>query len=279
MTSAPHAQGHAGRGRAHAAAAYDHHFGRRYAYYARQQLADTTARFGEIVCANLQRHLARNLAHGRKHRQRAVRGLHRLSGNAVHPLLQQHPRQVCLCSQVKEAEEVQSGPEIRILLGQRLLYLDHQPCPLPDLCGALNNLHALRLEAGVFMAGALARAGLEQHRVAALDQQAAYAGCEPHAILLIHHFLGHPNNHGVSTQLECAADSILLDGIAQRTLQLELGEREQIPVRVLEPGHLCAARHAPDTIFVLRKKLVALKDHVLLGETTYSGANVLHSPP
>ena len=64
-----------------------------------------------------------------------------------------------------------------------------------------------------------------------------------------------------------------------RTLLNELGERQDIAVRVGEPGHLVSAGSGPDTVAVLVHPVIAQEDHTPGGQAPDGGRDVSDPPP
>lgn len=67
--------------------------------------------------------------------------------------------------------------------------------------------------------------------------------------------------------------------VTSRTALNELGDRQDIAVRVGEPGHFAAARSGPDAVAVLVHRVVAQEDHAPGGQTPDGGRDIGHPPP
>ena len=104
----------------------DHHFGGRHAGHAAQQHAHAALLLLEAVRADLDRHAARDLAHGRQQRQTTARVRHGLVSDRGNALARQSLRLRLVGGEVQIGEEHLAVAQQRDLLRLRLLHLDHE---------------------------------------------------------------------------------------------------------------------------------------------------------
>ena len=191
-----HANGHAGCVGAHHAAAQDRHVGRRHAGDAAEQHTAPALLLLEAVGTGLDRHAARDLAHGREQRQAAARvgdGLVR-DGDAAG--FDQSVGLGGICREVEISEEHLVGPQHGALGRLRLFHLhDH-------LGGAENLSHVGRhLGAGALVVlveepDLRACVLFDHDPVAVLHELAHAGGRDADAVLVDLGLLGNADEHG-----------------------------------------------------------------------------------
>ena len=182
--------------RAHDTAAQDDHIGRRHAGDAAEQHAAAALLLLEAVGTGLNRHAARDLAHGREQRQAAPRVGHGLVGNCDAAGFDQSIGLGGIGREVEIGEEHLVGPQHGALGRLRLLHLhDH-------LGGAENLSHVGRhLGAGALVVlveepNLRACVLFDHDPMAVLHELAHASGRDADTVLVDLGLLGNADEHG-----------------------------------------------------------------------------------
>ena len=170
------------RARAGDAGAEDDDLRRTYAGDAREQDAATAVGRLQTPRARLHRELARDLAHRREQRQRAVVELDRLVGDGAHAALDEHARQRLVGGEVEIREEDELRAHMAELFAARLFHHEHELRRPRDVGGA--EMRARGDVGGVVDAAAASGAALDDHLVAVRNERCRAARRERDAILV-----------------------------------------------------------------------------------------------
>ena len=167
---------------------------------AAHQHAAAAALAHQVVRADLRREPAGDLGHRREQRQRAVGQLHGLVGDAGRAGGEQRVGAGLVGGQVQVGEQHLVLAHAVVLLGDRLLDLEHQVAGGPHVVGGVEDLRAggdvvlvrdRRADAGV---------ALDEHLVAVADQLVHAGRGDRHPVLVVLDLAGDADLHG------CLAD-------------------------------------------------------------------------
>ena len=142
----------------------------RHARHAAEQDAAAAVRLLQAVRADLDRHAARDFAHRREQRQRAVRRRDRFVRDAGRTRFHERLGLLRIRREVQVGVEDLALAQHRAFLRLRLLDLHDHVAGREDLFGGRGDLRADALVVRVGEADARRRTGLHEHFVARLDQ-------------------------------------------------------------------------------------------------------------
>jgi len=177
------------------AAADDQHLRAVHAGHAAEQHALAAALLLEAPRADLDRHLARDLAHGLEQRQAALH-LDGLVRDARDLLVEQRLRELGLGGEVEVREEQLAFAHAIELGRQRLLHLHDHVGALPHVVGGLHDLGADLAVRVVGETGAVPGAFLHEHLVTRGHQRVRGGGDDANAVLLALDLGRAANDHG-----------------------------------------------------------------------------------
>ena len=189
------AHGHAGGLRADHAGAEDHHLAGRNARNAAQKHAPTALRLLQAVGADLHRHSARHLAHGREQRQSPVLIGHGFIGNGNRARVHQPLGLIGIGAEVKVGEQRLALAQHLVFLRLRLLDLDDHLGGLEDLGRGCGDRGARRLVIGVRQSEPFPGPGLDHDFMLAPDELAHAGRDHGDAVFVGLDLLGHPYQH------------------------------------------------------------------------------------
>ena len=164
--------------------------------------------FFKIGGAHLHAHAARNFAHRRQQRQRALAVAHRLIGNANDLGLEKLVGQLRQRRQVQIGKQHQAFAEENVLLLDGLLDLDHHLGLAPGIAGVAHNLRAGILIFGVVEARLRAGLGLHQHLVAGLGQRLHAGRSHANARFVVLDLFGNADDHRCGSFIQAMRDSM-----------------------------------------------------------------------
>jgi len=163
--------------------------------YAAKQRAVTAALAHQVVRANLRGEAARDLRHRGQQRQRPVGELHGLVGDGGDLVVQQGLRAGLVGREVEVGEQHQAGAHPVVLLGDRLLNLQHHVGGAPDLVRVGDDGGARGDVGVVLQRRALARALLHEHLVPGARQLMDAGRRERDTVLVVLDLAGDADPH------------------------------------------------------------------------------------